>query len=132
MSVSYANNAKKLKRDLLKMQGQATTAVKEIGEISVSHFKKSFTDYGFTNIRRGRWRTRKRYAPHPLMRKSNDLINSITARRTGKYTVRVETIGVDYAAYHNEGTDRLPKRQFIGNSVMLDKRIKRKLRNIFR
>ncbi|MDR2361586.1 MAG: hypothetical protein LBD91_02540 [Prevotellaceae bacterium] len=43
---------------------------------------------------------------------------------------------VHYAPYHNEGTDKLPKRQFIGDSAELDKlvisELERKLKNIIK
>lgn len=43
-------------------------------------------------------------------------------------------IDVEYAKFHNEGTDKIPKRQFMGNSKELDakmhKRIEREIKKV--
>lgn len=53
------------------------------------------------------------------------LRNSFKARRD-KLKVIFYTYK-DYAEYHNEGTDKLPKRQFIGKSAYLEQKIYKKL-----
>lgn len=57
----------------------------------------------------------------------NKLTNSFRAVRAGKYAVAFRTYK-EYAQRHNEGLDGMPKRQFIGPSKYLDKKIYLKLK----
>lgn len=99
---------------------------------AVVFFRKSFTQKGWTGGNFEGWAMRKRKYDWPILRKSKDLYNSFTIDRgNNSYVI---TADVDYASYHNEGTERLPKRQFMGQSITLDRmlydRLEQSLRKV--
>ena len=122
------NNNKKLIQKLKKdYQNVLKEWVEESQEESIKFFKKSFDPpAGFTDDTLIRWKRRKIAKPWSIMNKTGRLKNSIKKMGRNKWSF---TIGSDvsYAKYHNEGTDRLPKRQFIGNSKKLIKLLERNL-----
>jgi len=102
---------------------------------SVKHFRQSFQDEGFTDETLVKWsdisekrKEQKRKANGnlpPILTDTGDLGNSITGE-----TVRDGAeISSDkkYAQRHNEGLAGMPKRQFMGPSKALDKKILQKL-----
>lgn len=126
----------------------------------LNFIKKNFQDQGFndngvekwkprkTTDRQGRdltrYRTNRRGAQGSLTRfgqkdlgrailvghntGGDKLANSFKARRE-KLKVIFYTYK-DYAERHNEGLDGMPKRQFIGKSAYLEKRIEQKLKTV--
>lgn len=67
-----------------------------------------------------------------LLGKSRNLFKSIVNSQREASWRRIE-LGSDvpYAGYHNEGTDNLPKRQFMGHTPELDRRIKAEIKRQF-
>jgi len=62
----------------------------------------------------------------PSARTRHILVKSGALRRAVNNSIRSATfnrveliVGVPYAEYHNEGTKSIPKRQFMGDSVIL-------------
>lgn len=88
------------------------------------HFDQSWTDKGFTDENLDIWQPvidRRTGAE-----KSRPLVDTGRLRRSLK-TSRSGLTGtvytdVPYAEYHNEGTDTLPQRQFMGPSAQLDEK----------
>lgn len=111
-----------------------------VGAAAVDHFKKSFRDEGFTDATLEPWKDVKRRtnptradraaASLPILTQSGDLGRSIEfTTQPGEAVITADTRGAgsdkDYAAQHNEGTRLIPKRQFIGPSQTLDRRVER-------
>lgn len=93
---------------------------------SLEFFRKSFTNEGFTDNTFSPWKKRQKQVGWPLLNKTGALKNSLKVTSRGQNYFIISS-DVKYAAYHNEGTDRLPKREFIGESNTL----KRRLDNLF-
>lgn len=62
------------------------------------------------------WPKRKKEYLYPALNKTGNLKKSVVSVQNSVKT------DVYYASFHNDGTDRLPQRQFIGNSKELDKK----------
>ena len=102
---------------------------------AVRHFKQSFRDEGFTDDALEKWpditdrrkdqKRKKNGNLPPVLTDTGDLGNSITGQETSDGV----TIGSDksYAQRHNEGLNGMPKRQFMGPSKALDRKIMAKL-----
>lgn len=89
---------------------------------------QNFAEGGFYNTAFKKWKDRKNGdKSRPVLVKSGDLRRAATdARRKGD-GVEVR-INLPYAQAHNEGTSKLPKRQFIGNSSVLQDLIERRIK----
>ena len=115
------------------------------GKTAADFFTDNFQRQGFLNQSLNAWRdvgrrTHPRNTPKGqtaagrqiLFGETRNLSRSIDYE-AGKGKVVVYS-DVKYAPYHNEGTDKLPKRQFIGDSAKLNElviaEIERKLQNI--
>jgi phage gpG-like protein len=97
------------------------------------YFLGSFKKQGWDGQK---WKEVKRREKENQTKKDKKpiLIQSGTLRRAVNESVRKETwdeirlgIDVEYAKYHNEGTDKIPKRQFMGSSKELDEKIKKRI-----
>jgi len=121
-------------RELLKKQTQVP---KVVGSLALRHFKRGMQDEGFRDRRLVRWKEVQRRTPgHPryspkqqqkiLVGKGSGGIQN-TLRVTSKTwkAVKVSSVGKKYAAYHNDGAGKLPKRQFLGNSHKLETEVER-------
>ncbi len=107
--------------------------VDEVPKIAIKFFQSSFTNGGFTDTTLVRWKKRKIDRPYPILMRTKRLRNSIKMMGRTKYSVSIGT-ELNYAKYHNNGTGRLPKRQFIGESTKLTRiltdLLNKKIRNI--
>lgn len=109
----------------------------EAGGMAVKHFKGNFRAQGFVDETVDPWKARKapekRKGSRAILVKSGHLRNSIRVLGTPRDTVIIGTRGVKYAKRHNEGLSKMPKRQFVGNSRLLEGRIHKLIdRNIKR
>ncbi|MDR3132683.1 MAG: phage virion morphogenesis protein [Prevotellaceae bacterium] len=114
-----------------------------VGNEAVSHYKKSFRDEGFTDRNLKKWKEVKRRinprnpkaadATRPILTgKTADLGESIKWGREGrKVVIKSDKV---YAKVHNEGGRagrgkgfKMPKRQYIGKSAELTKKINTKV-----
>lgn len=113
-----------------------------VGTEAVSHYRASFRDQGFTDKSKGKWKdvhrrtnprdATKAAAGRPILTGSGELGNSINWKRV----IRDVEIVSDkiYAEVHNKGLRagrgkgfKMPKRQFIGKSETLNKKINKKV-----
>lgn len=99
------------------------------------YFTESFDKEGFNNIK---WKEVQRRIPgttaykraslagrtNPILTKSSRLRKSIKIIQATWSRIEVGSV-VPYAEYHNEGTAKLPKRQFIGETPELDNMIEK-------
>jgi phage gpG-like protein len=93
----------------------------------LNQFKKEETPEGKSWPRRKENGEGVRDSRRGLLVKSGRLRKSI---RLTKVTSNSVTIGTNtpYAKYHNEGTERIPQRQFIGKSAALNRRLQRMIK----
>jgi phage gpG-like protein len=139
-------------KDLAKMAVEVqkftdNTAPTIVGKTAADFFTRNFDRQGFLNKGLRSWQEVKRRT-HPrktpkgqtaagrriLFGETRNLSRSIDYEaQKGRVVVYSD---VHYAPYHNEGTDKLPKRQFIGDSAELDQlvisELERKLKNIIK
>jgi len=95
-------------------------APRKYGKIAVNFFKMNFSKQGFQNASLERWRPNKRQSSNQILVKTGQLKNSIKLGRTKLDNIEVIS-DTTYGVYHNEGTDKIPKREFIGNSIELER-----------
>ena len=129
---------KKLLKTKQKQINQAynRTLPVKVGTEAVKFVRENFRQEGFVDSKLEKWKPAKRKSnpKHPdkaygtLLSRRNNLYKSVSKRASPRQAV-VYT-NVSYAAAHNEGTNnagrgrktRIPKRQFIGKSKMLNLR----------
>lgn len=128
MSNSAQDFAKIWKNKMIRVKRVLRRLPREIGNEALKYFmagyKKEQTPEGKP------WKPRQangsgsRRTRRGLLVKSGRLRKSI---RLTKITSERVTIGtnVPYAKYHNQGTDKLPQRKFIGKSAALQRRLER-------
>jgi phage gpG-like protein len=99
-----------------------------IGNEAKNHFVKSFEIQGFQDAVTERWKPRKKMEKgkrRAILVKSGDLRRSIKRERVNKFRLQVLiSSDLPYARRHNEGLKNMPKRQFIGNSRILNTKLK--------
>lgn len=108
----------------------------KLQEMSVKHFNRSFDRGGFTDKILNKWRPSARAlrTGDKTLQDRGDLRRSIRGR-SGRKMARVVS-DLKYSARHNEGLKDMPKRQFMGESQVLNKVskkiIKREIDKLFR
>ena len=53
---------------------------------------------------------------------------SMSVRSANWRAIRIGSYGIPYAERHNKGLGGMPKRQFVGNSKVLNDKIQRKIK----
>jgi len=123
-------------RTLRQLQTVKNRLPTKIGVEALKHFQQSFRDGGFTDANFTAWKPRKTMnksdrrnpAPRAILVDSGVLKNSGRVKSADWSKVVVGFYGTEYGTYHNQGLGNNPKRQFIGKSVSL----LRKVRNLIR
>lgn len=124
-----------------KIKSLKDTLPKEIGKEAQRFFTASFNNQGFTDQGLEKWERPQRKIPgtspykYPKKGASRrrsratlvqsgklraDVARSMKSATWDKIVFEIES---EYAAFHNAGTDKLPQRQFIGNSEQLNKKV---------
>lgn len=93
-----------------------------------NHFLQGFDKGGkMTDASRSGWKPRKRERKkdrgRPILVKIGDTRADIQKRRVSFEFTSVGTRNIPYAAYLNDGTEKMPQREFIGDSKELEKKI---------
>lgn len=107
---------------------------KKIGNIAKNHFIQSFRDGGFKDKSLRKWRRRKqpdkKGKGRAILIKSGKLRRSIRVKRATSRGILITAggAGIDYAAVHNRGMGKMPKRQFMGKSIILNKKVRKRIR----
>lgn len=134
------NEARKIKQAIKEFKVELNNMVEIMGTDATSHFKDSFVNEGFTNDSLTKWPKRKRVdrkrPGRAVLTDRGVLKRSLRYLKKGKYSVEMHTNkSLPYARRHNEGLDGMPKRQFVGYSGALNKRLREKfdkrIRRIF-
>jgi phage gpG-like protein len=129
---------KKILKDIQAFKPQLEKVVDAMGVLAANHFTTSFRNQGFTDESLQSWQPRKRtersrMGNRAILVKSGRLRRSIRSKRFGFLSVKILT-DVPYASVHNNGERsgrgrgfKMPKRQFIGYSGVLNRKIISKL-----
>lgn len=91
-----------------------------IGDLTLKDILQNFNDEEFDGKK---WQVRKNFKyDNPILNKTGRLKNSFRIQNKTNNSI---TIGSDleYAAYHDEGTNKLPKREMIGDDTELNNKI---------
>lgn len=128
-----------LKEKLAELQRMKSTLPTKLANEAKNHFLQSFRDGGFTDRSLSKWKPRKVNTKNNIGRgilvKTGNLRRSIKVRYVSFDKVIIGSYGLDYAATHNYGLNvrgfKMPKRQFIGNSVQLENRMKKMVNSDF-
>lgn len=107
-----------------------------IGAMAKSHYLKAFREEGFTDKQYNAWAKRKRpnrsdrrnKARRGLLVNKGHLRRSIRVVSASFNRIKVGSVGIKYARFHNRGEGRLPERKFVGRSAVLNEKIRRRIR----
>lgn len=126
MSFNEARKIKQAQEEFLKSIDEMVTVM---ATDAVNHFKDSFTNQGFQDDVIEKWKPRKRIdrkrPGRGILIDTGKLRRSPTWRRKGKYEALI-TSNLPYANRHNEGLSGMTKRQFVGYSGVLNRRLVKK------
>lgn len=134
-----------IKQSKLKFGVKKKTLPLQLGNLAKNHFTRSFDQGGFTDSGLKRWKPRRKRLPRgkfsPTQTEAANLIKEGALRRSvkiQKVSFPKTVIGsrLPYAEIHNEGLPGkvfgkapfiMPKRQFMGNSKLLEDNMERKI-----
>lgn len=95
----------------------------EMAVEAISHFVTGFDMGGYqTNKSNDGWVERKRPYSHPILYKTGETADSIKTLERSANHVIVGSLS-KIAEYHNNGTSRLPVREIVGESAILEKKL---------
>lgn len=126
------------KKKIAEIEKKKRTLPKQVGNIAKNHFLDSFKKQGFVDNSLDPWAARKtkdksdRRNPNSrraLLVKTGQLRRSIRVGRASWDRIEVGSFGIKYAARHNQGLAGMPKRQFIGESGQMNRKIREKIRS---
>lgn len=137
------NESKKILVSKIAIELALKSLKDEVKDMAVKHFTKSFDLEGFNDVPVKKWKPLKRQRPEPyrsnkILTKTGALKSSLRAKSyVGQRVWWIEMYSnVPYANVHNEGLRsgrgrgfKMPKRQFMGDSKMLDKNIQTRINN---
>lgn len=137
------NESKKILASKIAIELTLKSLKDEVKDMAVKHFTKSFDLEGFNDSPVKKWKPLKRkrsqpYTNNKILTKTGKLKNSLRGRSYAGSRVWWVDIysNVEYANVHNEGLRsgrgrgfKMPKRQFMGNSRLLDKKIQTRINN---
>lgn len=135
------NEHKKISKKQQEMYVALNDMRSKMKKEALNHTAKAFNDEGWTNNTLIKWKPLKRkrerpYTNNKILNKTGSLKNSIKARSNSnrsEYSVTIYSNKV-YADIHNWGQRgkafgkypfKMPKRQFMGYSKVLDKKLQR-------
>lgn len=143
------NEARKIAQAIAEFDRVIPVMVNDMGQIALNHFTNSFRDQGFTDEVKQAWQPRKRVRGRndegrAILVKTGNL-RRLRKQNVGKYKARIlpNQAAKSYASVHNNGERsgrgrgfKMPKRQFMGYSGQMDRKIREKIRkrikNIFK
>jgi len=119
----------KLRLDRLKpkLERARVKTLDQMAKAAIAHYKiEVFMQKSWDGVA---WKPRVDAKAHPLLMKTKKMNKSIRELRRTTYS-RVVGSDVLYAKFHNAGTPKMPKRQFIGMDRALSGKLKQVL-NLF-
>lgn len=104
-------------RKAQKFRSRKSSILEKMANNAVNHFKvEAFDRRSFDGVA---WAPNKEQDGRQQLVKTGRMRESISILSRTSDSIKVGS-NVPYAKYHNEGTDHLPKRQFIGGSRELE------------
>lgn len=97
--------------------------LKDIEKVSFRFYKHNFKQRQFWDKQKDKWSKRKKNYNHPPLENTGHLYNSFKSSISNNEITISNT--ADYAIFHNEGTGKIPQRQFLGESKELNNRIEK-------
>lgn len=113
--------ARKIKQN----QGKLLT---RMGIIGVMDIRENFDNQSFDGKR---WKPKQKPDGRPLLVKTGRLKSSARILSKNANSVTFGTTA-PYGDYHNKGTARLPKRQFVGMTKRLQRKLDKEVKNFLR
>lgn len=103
----------------------------QVGNVALNHTKDSFRKQGFTDEKLDPWKARKTQnrsdrksrKQRAILVDSGALRRSLRVRKAVFEEIAIGSYGIPYAKRHNQGLSKMPKRQFVGHSAVLNKKI---------
>ena len=148
------NEHKKLLNHLERFEKKVPQMVSEMGSIALKHFTESFSNQGFTDNTLVKWQPRKstRYRQRSgkivddttrgvLIGKGTANLRKLRRVNIDRYTIAIKNNQATdkYARVHNDGLRAgrgkgfmMPKRQFMGHSSVMSRKIRTKLNSIIK
>jgi phage gpG-like protein len=128
----------KFDRVIKNMEAVKREAPQILANQAQTFFADTFNKQGFTDGSLQKWKerkndTKKRDSGRAILVKSGNLRKAVanSIRSATFDNIRLVVDGkFSYGKYHNEGTDKLPKREFMGDSKTLRKMQKGKLKKM--
>ena len=122
MQESEFPNFNQIEQNLRKL---IQTLPTNVGHIAVTFFTLNFNLQGFQADTLRMWQARQSESRKSIGRAL--LVNTGKLKRSIQFSAGASSVliysDVQYASYHNEGTARIPQRQFMGQSDALNKQI---------
>lgn len=123
------NEAKLLRDQLAKFKSELPRMTDLMLTVAVTHSTENFAKQGFDDVGVQKWKERKRERKRDfgkaILVQSGRLRRSLRKKRLNALS-GVITSPLPYANRHNEGI-KMPKRQFVGNSRNMVRKIERAL-----
>lgn len=121
-----------LKEKLNDLQRMKVTLPVKLGNEAKNHFLQSFRNQGFTDRGFQAWKPRRTGKDgRAILVKTGNLRRSIKVGSARWERVAIGSYSIDYAKVHNYGLKagrgkgfKMPKRQFIGDSEVLKRRLR--------
>ena len=122
-----------LNRQLNQFKRNKRALMDDLAKNSLDFFQDTnFKNQAFTDVPRKRWKKLKKPRPdgstRPILIRTGRLRRSGKKRTLSRSRSQVR-FTAPYASYHNEGTRKLPRRQFSGESRLLNRQNKKILVN---
>lgn len=120
-------------RKIKEIQRLKKTLPRRVGNVAKNHYLKAFRDQGFTDDTLDPWTARKtknrsdrrNKRRRAILVDKGHLRRSIRVGRATWNRIEVGSYGVKYARFHNRGEGKLPRRQFVGASRVMNAQIRR-------
>lgn len=123
------DNKFKIREKIVKLAAKKKAWPTIIGNMGENHFKENFALGGFKDQNVEKWKPRKvEDAGRAILVKSGDLKRSIRIKSKSQEKI-VWGSDLKYAAVHNSGQGKMPKRKFMGKSMALLNKIKVRLKS---
>jgi len=111
---------------LKKFRQLEKTLPKVLGNMAKEHFIEGF-EKGGGQTNAGKWVPRKKQTSKPILVDTRALKRSIRVKNATFKKTTIASMGTIYGELHNEGVSPLPKREFIGNSTVLEKKLEQRI-----
>jgi hypothetical protein len=140
MAIRIKGDRRFMERKIKNLRKSFPEMLEDMSVRAENHFADSFRNEGFTDDTLQKWPKRKslgryddaaRSNRRALLVKTGKMRNATRVRKlASRKEVRVfndakSAKGFPYPKVHNEGLGNMPKRQFIGNSRQLNRKIKK-------